>query len=495
MCAFLLAKTSKSPSKVIKPNISCFVLCILILKLDFFSIDHRPTMQPKRPLPDLCLISVFKMLTPNDQLQVAKMSHRCARLVRAANRIAKSMTFAKKTTLNDDSFIKNINKFSIYSMPVMELAQKFTEPFPAYPLTLVNKKWNSFHLDENQFIDKKTVTQIGYIFSSVTDLKFENFDNAACNSLISILKYTEFAKQLTSLNVFCFGANLTDLTTQNLLIDIINKTLPSLKFLACEFENNKSLPNLTILTQLKAVALNVHGSLSGSLFFQSLEYFAGKNETLEVYLTDHTTCVQHLSSLVQKKIVYFVYTHINALCENVALFCQQFSSLTSLSIGAIEVHKFDTLITSLSTLTQLVHLAIELNLIHIKSDQIGQSSQKIPTTKLTSVRALDLCLYIKSHSIMQFWHQTLNLEISLPHLQAIHLKNFYCGNCDVNLRKYHSGDYSKCTTPNTLSVLECFCESFPLIHNGIDFTKILIFHEKPFFTLEQMMFVKRQLLS
>ncbi len=45
-------------------------------------------MPPRRPLPDLDLISVFKMLTPNEQLVANKMSPRCAILVRAANRRA-----------------------------------------------------------------------------------------------------------------------------------------------------------------------------------------------------------------------------------------------------------------------------------------------------------------------------------------------------------------------------------------------------------------------
>ena len=48
-------------------------------------------MPPLRPLPDLVLITVFKMLTPNDQLAASLASPRCAVLVRAASRTVKTL--------------------------------------------------------------------------------------------------------------------------------------------------------------------------------------------------------------------------------------------------------------------------------------------------------------------------------------------------------------------------------------------------------------------
>ena len=71
---------------------AAFVASVFFSSLSLFQSDPHPkTMPPLRPLPDLVLITVFKMLTPNDQLAASLASPRCAVLVRAASRTVKTL--------------------------------------------------------------------------------------------------------------------------------------------------------------------------------------------------------------------------------------------------------------------------------------------------------------------------------------------------------------------------------------------------------------------
>ena len=141
-------------------------------------------MPPRRPLPDLCLIAVMKMLTPNDQLKTAQMSPRCAVLVRAANRRVKMLVITRS---KDFGWIENrINRHSLASIPSMQLLPAGGEPFPDYPMTTSRiSKWNCLLVDKDQHLDQPTVEQIVNAFSAVTDLKLNMFHKFNRKNLIA----------------------------------------------------------------------------------------------------------------------------------------------------------------------------------------------------------------------------------------------------------------------------------------------------------------------
>ncbi|KAH9394772.1 hypothetical protein TYRP_004829 [Tyrophagus putrescentiae] len=60
-------------------------------------------MPPLRPLPDLCLITLFKMMPPNEQMVGSKISPRAV-LVRAANRRVKSLVITGRNVEDPSNF-------------------------------------------------------------------------------------------------------------------------------------------------------------------------------------------------------------------------------------------------------------------------------------------------------------------------------------------------------------------------------------------------------
>src|SRR5699024_9524906 len=134
------------------------------------------THRSPRHLPDLCLIALFKQLPPNDQLVAARMSRRCAILVRAANRRLKMLAIASFEDIRRIEL--EINAISLSSEPAMKLTNGGGgggEPsFPDYPLTTYRiSKWNCLQVDRSlERPDIPTIELLVYIFSAVTDLAF-----------------------------------------------------------------------------------------------------------------------------------------------------------------------------------------------------------------------------------------------------------------------------------------------------------------------------------
>ena len=110
-------------------------------------------MPPLRPLPDLVLITLFKMLTPNDQMMASLTSPRCAVLVRAANRKVKSLVITEQIGVNPPSLddIKDeINCFSLAYKPAMQQLMNIPgDPsFSDYPMTTTRlSKWHCLLID------------------------------------------------------------------------------------------------------------------------------------------------------------------------------------------------------------------------------------------------------------------------------------------------------------------------------------------------------------
>ncbi|KAH9402787.1 hypothetical protein TYRP_015544, partial [Tyrophagus putrescentiae] len=252
-------------------------------------------MPPRRPLTDLDLISVFKMLTPNEQLMASKMSPRCAVLVRAANRRVKTLVI---TTWNTDELLtlKNIiNSFSLAFEPSMQQLMDIPgETFPDYPMTTRLSEWNILRLGQLRLIDTATIEQIVTIFSAVTDLKFITLSSKHIGTLVSLLQHPNWQCQLTNLMV---GSQLV-----GELIPAING-LTALQLLALDWDNYRDIPDLPILAQLKTVAFS---SNRLSTFLRSLERNATDNADLEVHLiSDDTNALFTLSQPLRSRIVCY----------------------------------------------------------------------------------------------------------------------------------------------------------------------------------------------
>ena len=166
--------------------------------------------------------------------------------------------------------------------------------------------------------------------------------------------------------------------------------------------------------------------------------------------------------------------------------CSQFSSLTSLRVICKE-SQLGVLFTALSKLPQLVHLALSLNWQRESGNQLEQQQPlPRPLAQLTSLRALQLFLFEYSHSRVQW----LNLPVTMPRLQAIHLLDFQCEICGVSLNKYLESEYSEDTKPSTSTALKCLCDTFPLLHPGVPHDRIILGQVELYPTLEQLLSAK-----
>ncbi|KAH9394770.1 hypothetical protein TYRP_004827 [Tyrophagus putrescentiae] len=257
--------------------------------------DHHPkTIPPRRPLPDLVLITLFKMLTPNDQLMASLTSPRCAVLVRTANRIVKTLLITDTNDANLFRLKDSVDSYSLASIPSMQSLMEISgEPsFPDYPMTTTRvNKWNVLQLSQLRLaLDTATIEQIATIFSAVADLKFITFSGTYCEHLVTLLLHPNWQCQLT--NLMAKGACERDIQVAQELVIAING-LTALQQLALHWDNPIDLPDLTILAQLKVV---VFDSAKLKAFLRSLEQYATDNADLQVHLlTDDTEALFTLS--------------------------------------------------------------------------------------------------------------------------------------------------------------------------------------------------------
>ena len=415
-------------------------------------------MPPLRPLPDLVLITLFKMLTPNDQMMASLTSPRCAVLVRSANRNVKSLVITEQIGLYPPSLddIKDeINCFFLASKPAMQqLINIPGEPsFPDYPMTTTHlSKWHCLLIDSIKKIDTATTEQIVNIFSAVTDLKFiVRFGER----LFPLLQHPIWQNQLTNLMVDWIESQ-EDLE----LITAING-LTTLQCLALQWASDSDIPELPILAQLKVVAFNSYHLHD---FLRSFERYAPDNADLEVHLlSEDTKSLLSLSQPLYSRIVRFGRDFLDYSGDLVPRLCSQFRSLTSISINKIGVTDVVPLFTVLSQLHQLVHLGLWLEW---KSDQELPPAR--PLAQLNSLRALELYLSITSHSEVQW----LNLPVRMPNLQTIYIEKFYCRNCKVQFDyDFHPPDWFILASSPTLN---CFQSSLFKLHSGVPMNRLIL---------------------
>ncbi len=430
-------------------------------------------MPPRRPLPDLDLISVFKMLTPNEQLVASKMSPRCAVLVRAANRRVKRLVitawFYQK--LRNLKYI--LNSFSLASNPSMQLLKDIPgETFPDYPMTTHLSEWNILRLDQLQLIDTDTIEQIVNIFSAVTELKFMTNSNRHIDTLVSLLQHPNWQCQLTNLVV-----NRTDRIYSQLaakLISAING-LTALQQLALDWDNYTEVPDLSILAQLKTVVFK--SDLCFSAFLRSLERYATDNADLEVHLfTEDTKALLTLSQPLHSRIVRYQSDQLHYTFDRVSLLCSQFRSLTSLTLSTIASTEVGPLFSDLSQLHQLIRLSFRVYFSEVKEDELPLPAR--PLVQLNSVRALELGLRITSHSQIEW----LNLSWTMPSLKTIQIEMFNCGSCQL---EFDCEDFED--EVNFSGFFHCFRSSLFNLHPCVPLKRFTLFSNEGLHSAEELL--------
>ncbi|KAH9392992.1 hypothetical protein TYRP_006091, partial [Tyrophagus putrescentiae] len=444
------------------------------------SNHHSKTMDPPQlQISDLSWIAIFQEFTPNEQMVASKMSLRCAGLVRAANLKVKSLVITDRNVEDPSklALIKDqINCFSLASKPAMQPLMDIPgEPsFPDYPMITRLSKWHCLMIDLREQIDTATTEQIVYIFSAVTDLKYITLNNGP---LVPLLQHPKWQRQLTDL--MAESTMWLDCQQGRELVTAIN-SLTALQHLALDWYSDTDLPDLPILAQLKVVAFR---SFELHAFMRSLERYATDKSDLQVHLlkfSDDTDDLLSLSQPLHSRIVRYGIGYLDYPSDPVPLFCSQFRSLTSISISSITVTDVVPLFTALSQLHQLVHLRLSVDLW--SREELPPPARSL--AQLNTVRALELCLSIDSHSQVQW----LNLPKTMPNLQAIYIEWFSCHSCGVRFSCGEEEDELLPLSPlNSSSALNCLKSSLFTLHCGVPMNRLILPSDVEFVSAEKLL--------
>ncbi len=130
-------------------------------------------MPPRRPLPDLCLIAIFKQMPLGDQMKASRISPQCWNLVRYANLNVKSLAITPEYGFDNTTSMRymedNINLFPVHNWaPSMRLKSKEQTGDRRYRLT----KWNSLQFSGYPGLDMAAAMEIVALFPSVIEFTF-----------------------------------------------------------------------------------------------------------------------------------------------------------------------------------------------------------------------------------------------------------------------------------------------------------------------------------
>ena len=423
-------------------------------------------MAPHRPLSDLCIIAVVKQLKPADQLKASRMSPRCSRLVRAANRRVRSLVITNFFNCK----IAQPNFRWSYFPPSPSMQQWIEDVEHKDSGKIVNYHqrkeihitvWNSLQLNESCEIILPTVEEVvTVLFSAITNLTYIECDSGEnkFEYLIALLQHPQWVSQLVSLTVDMVQV---DFTMAHPVFTAIN-SLTALQHLAIMGSRDNQIPDLPILARLKVISM-YRGHLPSLL--ASLERHAPGNADLQMHFEtkndkDEDALIA-LSEPLRSRIV-----HLDVLSfKNLMRFLggQQFSSLTSLDamgFSSLSPPQMRTLFPAISQLPQLVHLRLNVDLSNLDA-----VSPRL-LTQLNSVRALDLLLRTSSHAQVEW----LNLHWTLPHCQAIYLEWNFCHSCGIGLSHYSR----ELSSTNELAIVRCLRAIFSKLHAGVPANRIAL---------------------
>ncbi len=422
-------------------------------------------MPPLRPLPDLVLIGVFKQLTPNSQLTASRMSNRCYLLVRAANRRVKLLNISDY----DSEFA--INPFDLsYEFNDSGQFGVFSGP-PVTPFT----KWKHLKLLDTKKFDISTVERIVTIFSSVTSLTFATTYNDHCEELIALLQQPQWVTQLTSC-VLSPAVRKSEQVMHRLMATI--NALPALQHLAYDWWSREvpngepvKLPELTILSQLKTIAVHTMPESVLAAFERSIDRHAAGNADLQVYLLSWRKQrifgdLQTFSESFRSRIVRF--RELIFLFADVPPLCNQFPRLIYLSIYLFNPDQVRLAFSALTGFRQLTSLMLDVQFSSPREgDEEPDTLPARPVDQLHSVRVLTFSARSASHDKLRW----LNLGWTLPHLKTLIVRYFFCESCQVRL---NNGFRQGAPADEFSKALGCLRESFLKVHSGVCPSRIFI---------------------
>lgn len=422
------------------------------------------SMAPPRHLPDLCLIALFQQMSVNDRLSASRMNSRWSNLVRVANLRVCSLVISNNVK---DNAIKTdeaaFNSFFIGSSPSMRLCAGENGQ-PLEPVFRLNK-WNC--LKVNTSLDIPSIKQIVTIFPNITDFKFITYHLYYYEFLVNILQTAKWSHQLTSFMLIDNYKSPYGVISElaNRLFKAING-LSSLKRLAINWSSTATgLFYLPIIAQLDEVFVGRFTN-NNATFLSSLERYAAKNTRLQVHLlSGDLNTLFSLKTHLRDRIVRFVKSsgRLSFLDRGLSNFCNRFCLLKSLEITVTP----DNSRYAFSLLSELplVHLGMSIAFLN------EQFEDTRPVKQCASVKALDLELFTASHSNVQW----LNLKETLPSVEAIYIKSFYCGVCRIN---DHSAKVAS----------QCFRTSLMNLHTGVPHNQIIFkdTSESSYLSLEQL---------
>ncbi|KAH9408717.1 hypothetical protein TYRP_010985, partial [Tyrophagus putrescentiae] len=381
-----------------------------------------PSIMPPQHVTDLSLIAVFNEFTLNDQLSASKVCPRWTNLMRVANLRVRSLIISGRSPEGIESIKHDINSFSLTAhAPSMQMLPD-CEPQDCPMITHLSK-WNCLLLNYKEKLTSLDVEQIVTIFPAITDLKLDALDYE-----YEYIQHFGF----NCIPVVSPSENMMNLLKHpNWASQLIKlMVIPYSMYSGFKIETNSRLittiNSLPALQNLSIQNFNIGESPDFSILAQLKEFsFQSK---------------QHY---------------------------------TEEAIYIREPSKIEELFSAYAQLKQLVHLNLTVN-----SEGFNENSPENlphrPMTPLPSVRALDLRLTFTSHSHVKW----LNLQKTLPNLQVIFLKSYWCENCKVHSQNYLHGNYNESSTTSFSKAYGCFSEILFNLHPGVPLKQI--FFEFPF---------------
>lgn len=385
-------------------------------------------MESKR-IPDLCLVSLFRQMRLSDQLTLSNtmssIDSRFSSSVRQANISTGSLTIIIGHPRSDVPVQSDINRFSNASNLSMKLLMDDNgKPlFSNHILT----EFNTLYFKSNA-LNPSRVDQIMNFFPGITSLTFVNRGKSSeYLSFLIMLKDSKWKRQLTELKLFDTYTYQDSSNVSESVFDAIN-SLPSLKRLAIELNECLILQELSILGQLDEISFNCYDEKNWSSFLGSFLFYGAGNGNLRLDFPESDMIMEKLFFLsyqLRGRVARLSNSYLYGEHYNLPIVCRMFPSLTTLSVDC-HPSLYCKLITELSSLAELVHLKIRIDLRGIISG-VRETGNEV-LVKLNSVKALDLDVTVSAHSHLNW----LKIYEVMPSLEAVNLDSLQCIECKTN---------------------------------------------------------------
>ena len=395
-------------------------------------------------LPQLCSLAIFSQMSLPDRISAHQVCLEWGDRVREVNQSTVQSLAIAVGDFQVEVLERKIHGMEdVFRSPRLLTNSDGSPQFPMHRLT----KWNSLRIGDIDQLNLVTLKQITSTFPSIPELIFATSIGKNFTFLTEVLQNDHWRRQLISLKVI-FSEYFYTSTILQPLFAVIN-SLPALKYLQL---SGVKLYDLPILAQLKKIKCVYEDSL-----LNSLKEHAVKNTgelSVEVFDGDREgsciTTLGKLSEQLRSSITYlnFYIVHSKTILYKFSLF----PNLSALS-WMVKSAALGLLFTAFSRYHRLQRLDLTVNF----TDLSPAHQFPLLQAQLLSVKALDLTLTLNSHSQLNW----LNLPVTMPNLQAIHLNNVFCQSCRNKGRQviFQQG---------IIIVHKCFRDTLQILHQNTD---------------------------